>query len=80
MNTNLKVINITKIYPGCIANKNIWTLTDGSQGMISQVNGLAKNFSNRIHNIQTELIFPWSVITSQVPSFFCLVSVTTVLV
>ena len=23
MNTNLKVSNITKIYPGCIANKNI---------------------------------------------------------
>lgn len=44
------------------SNKNIWTLTDGSQGMISQVNGLAKNFSNKIHSIQTELIFPWSVL------------------
>ena len=40
--------------------KNIWTVTDGSQGMISQVNGLAQQFSNKIFNVKTELIFPWS--------------------
>ena len=37
-------------------------VTDGSQGMISQVNGLAQQLGNRIFNIKTELIFPWSVI------------------
>ena len=43
-------------------NKNIWTVTDGSQGMISQVNGLAQHFSKKIFNIKTELIFPWSIL------------------
>ena len=42
--------------------KNIWVLTDGSQGMISQVYGLAKNFGENIIHIKTELLFPWSVI------------------
>ena len=44
------------------SKKNIWILTDGSQGMISQVNGLAQQFSDNIYNIKTELIFPWSVL------------------
>ena len=43
-------------------NKNIWIITDGSQGMISQANGLAQQFGNKIFNIKTELIFPWSIL------------------
>ena len=43
-------------------NKNIWIITDGSQGMISQVRGLAQEFSNKIYSIKTELYFPWSLI------------------
>ena len=36
-------------------------LTDGSQGMISQVMGLAKKFNKeKIIEIETKLIFPWS--------------------
>ena len=42
--------------------KNIWIVTDGSQGMISQVNGLAQQLSTRIFNIKTDLIFPWSML------------------
>ena len=42
--------------------KNIWIVTDGSQGMISQVNGLAQQLSARIFNIKINLIFPWSVL------------------
>ena len=38
----------------------IWTLTDGSQGMISQVMGLAKEFGNDIFQIKTDLHFPWA--------------------
>ena len=38
----------------------IWAVTDGSEGMISQVNGLAKQFGNNIKKIKTDLIFPWS--------------------
>ena len=38
----------------------IWAVTDGSQGMISQVNGLAKQLSNNIKDIKTDLIFPWN--------------------
>ena len=40
--------------------KNILVLTDGSQGMISQVKGLAQEFSNNIYSIETKLLFPWS--------------------
>jgi len=43
-------------------NKNIWILTDGSQGMISQVKGLAQHFSKNIFNFKTELIFPWRIV------------------
>ena len=43
-------------------NKNIWIITDGSQGMISQVRGLAQEFSKKIYSIKTELYFPWSLI------------------
>ena len=42
--------------------KNIWIVTDGSQGMISQVNGLAQQLSTRIFNIKTDLFFPWSML------------------
>ena len=35
-------------------------VTDGSQGMISQVKGLAKHFSKNIYSIKTNVIFPWS--------------------
>ncbi len=43
-----------------INNLKIWTLTDGSQGMISQVNGLASELSNDITTITTDIIFPWN--------------------
>ena len=42
-----------------IDNPKIWTLTDGSQGMISQTKGLAFKLSNNV-KIVTDLIFPWS--------------------
>ena len=35
-------------------------MTDGSQGMISQVTGLSKQISNNITHIKTDLIFPWN--------------------
>ncbi len=38
----------------------IWAVTDGSQGMISQVMGLSKQISEDVTEISTELIFPWS--------------------
>ena len=38
----------------------IWSVTDGSKGMISQANGLAKKFGNNIIEIKTDLRFPWS--------------------
>ena len=41
-------------------NYKIWTLTDGSQGMISQVIGLAQELGNEIVQIKTVLRFPWS--------------------
>ena len=43
-----------------IDNPKIWTLTDGSQGMISQTKGLANELGTNIKNLKTELIFPWS--------------------
>ena len=41
-------------------NKNILVLTDGSDGMISQVMGLAKQISSKIYSTKTELLFPWN--------------------
>ena len=38
----------------------IWSVTDGSQGMISQVNGLSRHISSNIVEIKTDVIFPWS--------------------
>ena len=38
----------------------IWSVTDGSQGMISQVNGLSKHISTNILEIKTDVIFPWN--------------------
>lgn len=38
----------------------IWSVTDGSQGMISQANGLSKQISSNILEIKTDVIFPWS--------------------
>ncbi len=38
----------------------IWAVTDGSQGMISQVMGLSKQLSTNIRKIKIDLIFPWS--------------------
>ena len=43
-------------------NKKIWVATDGSEGMMSQVNGLAKHFNNNFVRIKTKLIFPWSIL------------------
>ena len=36
-------------------NKLIWTITDGSEGMISQVMGLAQQMSSNILQIKTNL-------------------------
>ena len=38
----------------------IWAVTDGSQGMISQVMGLSRQISPHITEIKTDLIFPWN--------------------
>ena len=38
----------------------IWAVTDGSQGMISQVMGLSKQISSNITEIKTDLVFPWN--------------------
>jgi hypothetical protein len=38
----------------------IWAVTDGSQGMISQVMGLSKQISLNIREIRIDLIFPWN--------------------
>ena len=43
-----------------IDNPKIWSLTDGSQGMISQTKGLANALSINIKEFKTEIIFPWS--------------------
>ena len=43
-----------------INNPKIWSLTDGSQGMVSQTKGLAFELSNDVKELQTEIIFPWS--------------------
>ena len=43
-----------------IDNPKIWTLTDGSKGMISQALGLAIQLSKNITEIKTDLIFPWN--------------------
>ena len=43
-----------------IDNPKIWSLTDGSQGMISQTKGLANELSVNIKEIKTEIIFPWN--------------------
>ncbi len=41
-------------------NPKIWSLTDGSQGMISQTRGLANELSVNIEEFETKLIFPWN--------------------
>ena len=38
----------------------ILAVTDGSQGMVSQVMGLSKQISSNIKEIKTDLIFPWN--------------------
>ena len=43
-----------------INNPKIWTITDGSQGMISQVKGLALELSDEVTEIKTDIIFPWN--------------------
>ena len=51
-------------------NYIIWTLTDGSEGMISQVIGLAQELSDDIVQIKTDLLFPWSKLQPGIiPSF-----------
>ena len=48
----------------------IWAVTDGSQGMISQVNGLSTQISSIIKEIKTDVIFPWNKIQpGLLPSF-----------
>ena len=42
------------------SKKLIWVITDGSQGMISQVTGLAQQFNTNMLSIKTNLLFPWS--------------------
>ena len=41
-----------------IDKPKIWSLTDGSQGMISQTKGLANELSINIKEVKTEIIFP----------------------
>ena len=43
-----------------INNPKIWSLTDGSHGMISQTKGLSFELSNDVTEIKTDIIFPWS--------------------
>jgi len=43
-----------------IENPKIWSLTDGSQGMVSQTKGLANELGVNIKEIITEIIFPWN--------------------
>ncbi len=43
-----------------IDNPKIWSLTDGSQGMISQTKGIANELSMNIEEFKTEIIFPWN--------------------
>ena len=43
-----------------INNLKIWTLTEGSQGMISQTKGLANELGENIKELKTEIIFPWN--------------------
>ncbi len=43
-----------------IDNPKIWSLTDGSQGMISQTKGLANELGLNIKEVKTEIIFPWN--------------------
>ena len=43
-----------------LKNNIIWSATDGSQGMISQANGLASKLNSEIVEIKTDLILPWS--------------------
>jgi uncharacterized protein len=42
------------------SQKNILVLTDGSDGMLSQVIGLAQELSPNIKSIKTKILFPWS--------------------
>ena len=39
---------------------NLWTITDGSQGMVSQVKGLAKHFCINFTEKEIRLKWPWS--------------------
>ena len=43
-----------------LSKKNILVITDGSEGMVSQVLGLAQEISENINSIKTKIIFPWS--------------------
>ena len=43
-----------------LINKKILAVTDGSEGMISQVRGLSQNISNKIEDYKTDIFFPWS--------------------
>ncbi len=45
-----------------IKNINLWTITDGSQGMISQVNGLAQYLTTSFIEKKVELKWPWSIL------------------
>ncbi len=38
----------------------IWSLTDGSDGMISQTRGLSSELSEKVTEIKTDVIFPWN--------------------
>tara|TARA_Y100000590_G_C15647424_1_gene987410 strand:- start:218 stop:1177 length:960 start_codon:yes stop_codon:yes gene_type:complete len=51
-------------------NLKIWTLTDGSQGMISQVLGLAQELGKDIYQINTDIRFPWSFLQPGIIPFF----------
>ena len=45
-----------------INNPKILTVTDGSQGMISQTRGLAFELSSDISEMVIDVIFPWNIL------------------
>ncbi len=56
-----------------IDNLKIWSLTDGSQGMISQTKGLANELSVNIKEVKTEIIFPWNRLQPGILPIFSLI-------
>jgi len=58
----LTASNLLNINNKLNSNLNLWTITDGSQGMISQVNGLAQFLTPNFIEKKVKLKWPWSVL------------------